>query len=411
MATARDSLAMFSSDSADTDHCIGKRRSRNFFSLINIDCISLNGDGGIHRAASIGSVGYGAFSTDEYDAADGCVGSGSSDEAPLPAHETTCFICLQDFEGTKGKRPVQLRCGHNICLDCDGTLAQADKRKPRRCPVCAKLSSAPHGVNSALVTRLGDKEVLKQRRVCAECGVSTISVFCEDCLLPLCPDCDKTVHTPKPFAKHKRNKTEVAPMNRALLTKCRLHFEEITEWCATCQAVLCPSCVTSAAEGPDGSSTTHVDHEIQRISAVVPSHREALIKLSDECDATEGVVQSTLEAVEEGIVRLSAAQTSKDPTVNSVHKTKMDINAHFDDIIEKLQARREELLRQVDVITDHKVSCAICIVCVVADDPGGLPGDLAKGPGGGPFPPLNAILPRCMPRPYHSSGGQQYCCC
>ena len=353
MATARDSLAMFSADSADTDRSVGKRRSRNFFSLINIDCISLTGDNGIGRVASQGSVGYGDFSTDEYDA--GADPASPSGGAAMSAHETTCFICLQDFEGSKGKRPVQLGCGHNICLDCDGTLAQAAKGKARRCPVCAKVSSSPHVVNSALVKRLGDKDVLKQRRVCAECTVSEIAVFCEDCLLPLCADCDQTVHKPKPFVKHKRNKTEVAPMNRALLTKCRLHFEEITEWCVTCQAVLCPSCVTSAAEGPDGLPATHVNHEIKKIADVVSSQRETLNHLSDECDATEDMVQSTLQAVESGMERLSAAQASREPTANSVHKTKMEINSHFDDIIDQLQARREELLRQVDVITDHKV--------------------------------------------------------
>lgn len=317
-----------------TDSGAGRRRTRNFFSVVNVDCISLGGDFNVNDE----TVPLGIALASDGDAA-----------ASVVSHEVTCFICLQDFECTGGKRPLQLTCGHNICMDCEGTLCSS--KKSLRCPVCGEISTGPHRVNDNLVTLLGDEDTQKQRRMCAECGAVSIASFCEDCVLPLCAECDIAVHKQKPFMKHRRNKAEVAPVNRVLLTKCRLHFEELTEYCATCELVLCKSCVKAISVKGD----SHDGHDLHLIKDAVVTQRTELSELSDESERAEGVFRDTLTAVREGLRRLKAAQESSAPTENSVTKTKQDINAHFDGVVSRLEARRKELLNQVDLITEHKV--------------------------------------------------------
>ena len=325
-------------DSADLESPSRHKRTGNFFSLVNVDYISLGiQSDGIFTA----TVPKGA-STDSFDEL-------SIPKQSILSHEVTCYICLQDFEETGGKRPLQLKCGHNVCFECEHTLLRMLKKKALRCPVCSLQSNAPHEINSNLLKQLTNTDIMKERRVCAECKVNKIDTFCEDCLLPLCNNCDSLVHTPKPFQKHKRSKTSFSRMGRQLLTKCRYHFQEITKYCMTCKVVLCPACVQADDMG-------HREHDIQAISDIIQEQRHTLQELSDGSSKVELSVEETLKSVNEGMVALGEAQQCKDFTVNSVLKTKSEINAHFDDIIHNLEMRRNTLLQQVDIITEHKLS-------------------------------------------------------
>nr|XP_004669233.2 putative tripartite motif-containing protein 75 [Jaculus jaculus] len=143
--------------------------------------------------------------------------------------ETKCPVCLEELTD-----PVTVECGHNFCRCCiQQSWAGLEGRFP--CPVCRHQCKEPHLQSNGQLRRIaeitrrlpGGSSGKRPRpgRTCCDPHGQDLSLFCEDDLEMLCPQCAQAPehggHRLSPVAEaasHHRRKLRglVGPLKRQL---------------------------------------------------------------------------------------------------------------------------------------------------------------------------------------------------
>jgi ribosomal protein L35AE/L33A len=148
-----------------------------------------------------------------------------------------CSICLEEF-----KDPVVISCGHTFCKGCLLELKQL------QCPTCRKNFESVMLLPSNFVVlqwmeeNKNDKNKKKFIQ-CENCEEEKEAViWCENCVVYYCGDCEKNIHSGKATRSHVRlslNEKKKKPS----FSKCENHMEENKFYCLNCHRLICNVCV------------------------------------------------------------------------------------------------------------------------------------------------------------------------
>eukprot|EP00475_Leptophrys_vorax_P005007 TRINITY_DN13010_c0_g1_i1.p1 TRINITY_DN13010_c0_g1~~TRINITY_DN13010_c0_g1_i1.p1 ORF type:complete len:436 (-),score=101.97 TRINITY_DN13010_c0_g1_i1:142-1449(-) len=211
----------------------------------------------------------------------------AEEKQEIPA-EFECPICAESYNRFQ-RNPLCLPCGHTTCQSC---LKQLQSNK---CPLCrsnisSKIDSCP--VNFALldvidfVAELNRKAARLPKPVsvgadesqpvlCEESAShGSAAVFCQQCKVNLCTECDDRVHLLKVFQSHVR-----IPAKDKKVLVCEEHGEALKYFCESHERKICRDCREFGE---------HPSCRVQLISKIEAVNREAMAKL-------ETTVRSTVE--------------------------------------------------------------------------------------------------------------------
>ena len=257
--------------------------------------------------------------------------------------QLSCSVCLQEYT-----QPRVLSCLHVFCEGCLKKLpAPQAGRGTICCPNCHQVTPVPAGcvanlpsafyIQHLFEVRDTLEKVRDPKRVqCENCGEEEAVRFCRDCGQYICQAC-LTVHRKwKDFKEHEiLNFDEVAAAASAMKSSkkavmlCPKHTTKSTKiYCETCDELICRDCTIR----------THREHNYDLVTECFPKHREAIVAsldlikklLADETEVIQQLTGRSLELDKQG------------------REGKADINRQIDRLHGILDARRRELLDQVD---------------------------------------------------------------
>ena len=247
-----------------------------------------------------------------------------------------CSICLDLFND-----PRLLPCLHIYCLRCLQDLV-TDQKSHLNCPQCRAKHEIP---KDGVATYLSDLSILpeleaakvttrkEETKICGLCTTGVVVNYCKDCSEYLCQSCQDVVHKHgKMFAGHVVVSLEEAaslmPLSDSPL--CLHHPEYKLEiFCKTCDTVVCCKCMLE---------TTHKEHKYDFLKNAQDELMELIKTLTDNIKKKRNTFQLLLDLM----------KNVEKKTCNKRDKLEADINAACDECITKIQAMKEELLKQVE---------------------------------------------------------------
>ena len=259
---------------------------------------------------------------------------------PPANHETLkCSICLEPFND-----PRVLPCLHTYCLKCLQSLVSG-KRSDLSCPQCGTKHEIPKGgVGSYLcdLSILPELEATKvtteieQTKLCDFCITDEVAVsYCNECKEYLCEYCKGMHKRGKRSSTHTVTLLEEAALFGSLYVNkqdpyCSQHRDYKLEiFCKTCDTLVCCKCMLE---------TTHKGHSYDFLKKVKNELVEQ-IKLKIQRIKEKKVVIKT---------GLSFVERFEQQVCSQRDKLEADINTACDEYVTKIQAMKEELLKQVE---------------------------------------------------------------
>ena len=254
----------------------------------------------------------------------------------VPASNLKCSICLDLFSD-----PRVLPCLHIYCLKCLRGLVSKEK-SDLSCPQCRAKHEIPKG---DVANYLRDLSILpelktakattkKESKMCGLCTSGEVAVgYCQDCCEYLCSYCQDVHKKMKMFTTHKIASME-ALSTIIYATKqvalCPHHSEYKLEiFCKTCDMLVCSMCMLeSSHKGHSYDFLKNVQHELMKR---IKSTTQSIERKGKE-------FKSCLVSVEKFEQRVCSQRD----------KLEAEINAVCDEYISKIQAMKEELLKQVE---------------------------------------------------------------
>lgn len=159
-----------------------------------------------------------------------------------------CGICLSTFT-----KPILLDCFHIFCTPCVTKLAEG--KETLICPLCRAVHVLPDkGVDGLTLYPFTQDAILPDTNVmvlCQMCDNDKAAVSnCIDCNSKMCFECSAYHLKHKIFKTHKTEKIEIECTEiESTETKmpeddtCKLHKEELTLFCESCNRAICNSCM------------------------------------------------------------------------------------------------------------------------------------------------------------------------
>ena len=259
------------------------------------------------------------------------------------ADQLSCSICLQEYT-----QPRVLSCLHIFCEGCLKRLpAPQAGRGTVCCPNCRQVSPIPAGdvanlpsafyIQHLFEVRDTLEKVRDPKRVqCMKCEEGEAVRYCRDCGQFICEAC-LTVHRKwKDFENHVTlSLDEVAVAASAMKSSkkvvmlCPKHpTEPMKIYCETCNELICRDCTVR----------THREHNYDLVAECFPKHREAIV-------ASLQPIKKLAAGEAEVIQQLNGRSLELD---KQGREGKAEINRQIDRLHGILDARRRELLDQVD---------------------------------------------------------------
>ena len=250
-----------------------------------------------------------------------------------------CSICLELFSD-----PRVLPCLHTYCLKCLQGLV-SDQKSDLSCPQCRARHEIPKGgVTNFLcdISILPELEAAKvdtikkeETKICGLCTSGEVAVgYCRDCGEYLCECCYGPVHKKiKLFFTHEissANASSLSSHNIIQPALCSCHPKyELEIFCKTCDRVVCCKCMLEP---------THKGHSYDFFDNVQGELMERIKSETNDIENKEMIFKSGLAFVEK----------FEKQVCNQQGKLEAKINAVCDEYITKIQAMKEELLKQVE---------------------------------------------------------------
>ena len=255
------------------------------------------------------------------------------------ASNLKCSICLELFSD-----PRVIPCLHTYCLKCLQDLV-SDQKSELSCPQCRVKHKIPNGgVDSYLsdLSILPELEVAKatteteQTKICDFCITGEVAVsFCNECSEYLCEYCKGMHKRGKRSSTHTVTLLEEATLFSSLNVikqdpYCSQHPDYKLEiFCKTCDTLVCPMCMLE---------TTHKGHNYDFVKNVQDELMKRIKLMTKSVGKKEKEFKSCLVSVEK----------FEQQVCNQRDKLETEINAACDEYITKIQAMKEELLKQVE---------------------------------------------------------------
>ena len=263
--------------------------------------------------------------------------------------ELTCSICLEQYTD-----PKLLHCFHVFCEKCLKPLAcQTSQGQVVICPNCRQPTSLPHngvpGLQGAfLIHHLFDiQDILKKVSTpatakCANCEEQEPSCYCQCCGF-LCDTCKRMHMKWKGFSSHEivsldqltEDVVNLIPPDQKVLYCTKHPAKELDLYCETCQEVICRDCILKV----------HRDHQYDLATDAFPQQRNVLITSVEPVEQQLASVNKVLE----GLGTLCGKITNQRQVLETQIRARMRL------IHEALEAREEDLISQLDQLTQQKL--------------------------------------------------------
>ena len=254
--------------------------------------------------------------------------------------QLTCSVCLDNY-----REPRVLPCLHAFCKMCLERLVSQDGTS-LTCPNCRRTTQVPQGGVSTLqsafyIHHLVDvrdtlEKVKDAKMACEKCEESEAKGYCRNCGKFVCHACI-TVHKKwKEYSSHEiatieeiqSEAAKLLPPKRVILN-CQIHpSEQLKIYCETCVQLVCRDCTVK----------THRDHQYDLAGDCFPKHRDAITVSLQPVKQQLGIVNQAVAEVDARSRRLN----ERGDTI------KRDIQTAVDQLHDTLEARKRDLIVQVD---------------------------------------------------------------
>ena len=262
-------------------------------------------------------------------------------------HSHTCSVCLELFS-----EPKVLPCCHTFCLKClEKTARSGQKKGEIACPQCRKTHAIPAGGLTEFLTDFVVSHEIEVKKfitapnadqnvtsadtvgVCSECEErAPIESYCCDCQHYLCHDCIKIHKKFKSFRGH--TAVPIEDLNTDILQSsqtqyCTKHTKEpLKLFCDTCQMIVCRDCIV-------------VDHHQHKYMFA----EDARKKIESRVKALGDAVAEKLQRYKANLKEIEKVETS---AVGYSEVLTTDINTFFDNLVQSVEARRQQLLMMAE---------------------------------------------------------------
>ena len=261
--------------------------------------------------------------------------------------EITCPVCQDHF-----REPKILPCLHYYCKECVRQLAL--RQHPFPCPECRSNTVLPQNDPDQLPTAFFvnrmkelhtkmEKAEGKVEVVCEMCSKSKAEAFCRNCMDFICTDCMKLHKRLKVFAGHqvvtleelKMGGAKQIPLKEAPPMLCKDHDEQLKIFCFDCNRLICRDCIIY----------DHADHKHEFVKKSIPQCRKMLTESLAPLKKAQSDVGDASKAVEATEAEISAQCVSVSNTIQQ----------SFDQIMELLRQRKQQLLKDAAKLKDEKL--------------------------------------------------------
>ena len=263
--------------------------------------------------------------------------------------QLTCPICLEQFTD-----PKLLQCFHVFCEKCLKPVArQTPQGQVVECPNCRQPTSLPQkgvpGLQGAfLIHHLFDiQDILKKvsspaDTKCGNCEEQEPTCYCQTCGF-LCDTCKRMHLKWKGFSSHEivslsqltKDVTNLVPPVQKVLQCSKHPAKELDLYCETCKEVICRDCILKV----------HRDHQYDLATDAFPQQKNALIASVEPAEQQLASVNKALEGLD----------TLCGDITNQRQALERKIKARIQLIHEALKVRQEELIAQLDQMTQQKL--------------------------------------------------------
>jgi tripartite motif-containing protein 56 len=191
----------------------------------------------------------------------------NSDSISIQEIECKCVICEEWFD-ENDHRAIVFSCGH--------TFGKACALRFNVCPICKQPCDASIAPPNYMLEQfiemkktdheLNSKEDCKEEETfaekCFQCTENSAELFCVDCDVLYCKECDQSVHQFKVLANHlPRIEANVKPKLASDI--CSIHEnEKLLFFCVTCDIPICRDC-------KDLVIGNHHNHKLTSLSSAV----------------------------------------------------------------------------------------------------------------------------------------------
>ena len=267
-----------------------------------------------------------------------------------------CAICLDNF-----KDPKLLQCFHVYCKDCLQRLVVLGEQGQLSlcCPTCrqstllppsatdaSSLQSAFHIHHLLEIRDILEKTREAKRMKCEKCNKGRPATsYCRGCEKFICTTCANIHSDWDEYAQHEvvaieqlereEKELDVLKKKKAALC-CSLHQgKELELYCETCGELICQNCTVKK----------HKDHQYDLVSNCFERHEAEIASSLEPIEEQLDAVNKALEQLELQSHELSDQRAA----------IEADIHQQIQHVIELLQARKAELIDQLDQFIQEKM--------------------------------------------------------
>ena len=254
--------------------------------------------------------------------------------------QLTCSVCLDNY-----REPRVLPCLHAFCKMCLERLVSRDGTS-LTCPNCRRTTRVPQGGVSTLqsafyIHHLVDvrdtlEKVKDAKTACEKCEESEAKGYCRNCGKFVCKACINVHKKWKEYSSHEiatieeiqSEAAKLLPPKRVTMN-CQKHpSEQLKIYCETCEQLVCRDCTVK----------THRDHQYDLACDCFPKHRDAIT-------ASLQPVKQQLGIVNQAVAEMDARSKRINERGDTI---KRDIQTAIDQLHDTLEARKRDLIVQVD---------------------------------------------------------------
>ena len=280
--------------------------------------------------------------------------SAMASEDAIIAQRLECALCFDLM-----KEPKFLSCAHTFCKDCLAQLYQCQRKRDQiSCPVCRQTTRLQNGDVSRLQTNVPLKamigDVKSAKRNCTVCGPEEKSIataYCQICEEYICDSCLEA------HGKYRKNKdhevTSMDDINKGKVKVkrfCHAHPQEEKLWvCSTCNCFICFRCRML--------EHNEANHKLEKVTEFQKRMKDQIESLKKKAWERVKSFENHMKIAKEQDVKIEL----------KIDEIITDINEAFDDSIQQLTKKRNELIGQCHEIK-NKLKTQLCDVSKVSQN-------------------------------------------
>ena len=275
--------------------------------------------------------------------------SAMASEDAIIAQRLECSLCFELM-----KEPKLMSCAHTFCKDCLVQLYQCQRtRNHISCPVCRQATRLHNGDVSRLQTNvpikamIGDVKSAKRKctahAFCVPEAKSVATAYCQMCVEYMCDSC---LEAHGKFRKN--NYHEIISMDDINKGKgkvkrfCHDHPQEEKLWvCTTCNCLICFRC--RVIDHNDANHKLDKETDFQK-------------RMKDQIEFLKKKAGEKVESIEKHMKMTKEQDAKIELNIDDIIT---DINKAYDDSIQQLTKRRNELIGQCHELT-NKLKIQLC---------------------------------------------------